>query len=87
MTLNSAKWTIDDYHRMLDAGILNNERKVELLRGSIVEMALEGKQHTHFSRTLQLGSCSTAWEFSSSQAVFVLAIFKDCHGFGLKIYV
>lgn len=48
MTLTTAKWTIEDYHRMVDAGILN-DRKVELLKGEIVEMAPEGKPHAHFS--------------------------------------
>ena len=32
MSLIVAKWTIDEYHRMIDAGILS-DRKVELLKG------------------------------------------------------
>ena len=32
-----AKWTVDDYHQMIEAGILC-ERQVELLDGDIVEM-------------------------------------------------
>lgn len=32
MTVIVAKWTIDEYHRMIDAGILS-DRKVELLKG------------------------------------------------------
>ncbi|WP_017651628.1 Uma2 family endonuclease [Fortiea contorta] len=39
-----AKWTVDDYHRMIAAGILNN-RRVELLAGEIVEMAPETPIH------------------------------------------
>lgn len=35
-----AKWTIEDYHRMIDAGILC-DRKVELLAGEIIEMSPE----------------------------------------------
>ena len=35
-----AKWSIDDYHRMVEAGILLG-RQVELLEGEIVEMSPE----------------------------------------------
>ncbi|MEO0827914.1 MAG: Uma2 family endonuclease [Cyanobacteria bacterium J06642_9] len=38
------KWSIEDYHRMIEAGILAN-RRVELLRGDIVEMSPEGPEH------------------------------------------
>lgn len=39
-----AKWTVDDYHRMIAAGILSN-RRVELLAGEIVEMRPETPIH------------------------------------------
>ncbi|WP_017324222.1 Uma2 family endonuclease [Synechococcus sp. PCC 7336] len=39
-----AKWTLDDYHRTIDAGILS-DRKVELLNGNIVEKSPEGPIH------------------------------------------
>lgn len=48
MTITVAKWTIDDYHRMIAAGILDN-RRVELLKGEIVEMSPEGEPHAYFS--------------------------------------
>jgi Uma2 family endonuclease len=35
-----AKWSVDDYHRMIEAGILR-DRRVELLAGEIVEMSPE----------------------------------------------
>jgi Uma2 family endonuclease len=38
------KWTIEDYHRMIEAGILV-DRKVELLRGEIVSVPPEGELH------------------------------------------
>jgi len=41
MTTIAAKWTLQDYHRMIEAGILN-DRHVELIKGEIVEMAPEG---------------------------------------------
>lgn len=64
MTLAIAKWTIEEYHRMIEAGILDN-RNVELLRGEIVEMAPEGEPHAYFSceageyLTLLLGELAT----------------------------
>jgi Uma2 family endonuclease len=48
MTITTAKWTIDEYHQMVDAGILR-DRKVELLRGEIVEMSPEGEPHAYCS--------------------------------------
>jgi len=48
MTIITAKWTIDEYHRMIAAGILS-DRKVELLKGEIVEMSPEGEPHAYCS--------------------------------------
>jgi Uma2 family endonuclease len=45
MTVTKAKWTLDEYHRMIEAGILS-DRRVELLKGEIVEMPSEGMPHT-----------------------------------------
>ncbi|MGB3403957.1 MAG: Uma2 family endonuclease [Microcoleaceae cyanobacterium] len=39
-----AKWSVQDYHQMIKAGILN-DRRVELLAGNIVEMSPEGPLH------------------------------------------
>jgi Uma2 family endonuclease len=39
-----AKWSVDDYHLMIDSGVLNN-RSVELLEGEIIEMSPEGPLH------------------------------------------
>lgn len=46
--ITTAKWTIDDYHRMVEAGILN-DRHVELLKGEIIEMSPEGEPHAYCS--------------------------------------
>lgn len=46
MTVTTAKWTLDDYHRMIEAGLLE-ERHVELLNGEIIEMAPEGPEHAY----------------------------------------
>jgi len=48
MTVTVIKWTIDEYHRMIAAGILG-DRCVELLKGEIVEMSPEGEPHAYFS--------------------------------------
>jgi Uma2 family endonuclease len=48
MTVTVIKWTIDEYHRMIAAGILG-DRCVELLKGEIVEMPPEGEPHAYFS--------------------------------------
>ncbi|MEM8675701.1 MAG: Uma2 family endonuclease [Cyanobacteria bacterium P01_G01_bin.67] len=48
MTITLAKWTINEYHSMIEAGLLDN-RQVELLKGEIVEMSPEGEAHAYFS--------------------------------------
>ena len=48
MTATFVRWTIDDYHRMIDAGLLV-DRRVELLNGWILEMAPEGPEHADLS--------------------------------------
>ncbi|MBW4431864.1 MAG: Uma2 family endonuclease [Pelatocladus maniniholoensis HA4357-MV3] len=64
MTMVTAKWTIDEYHRMIAAGILS-DRKVELLKGEIVEMSPDGEPHAYCSHEAGeylselLGKCAT----------------------------
>jgi Uma2 family endonuclease len=48
MTMIAAKWTIEEYHRMIEVGILSC-RRVELLKGEIVEMSPEGEPHAYSS--------------------------------------
>jgi len=40
------KWTVSDYHRLIETGILSN-RQVELLQGELVEMPPEGPIHSY----------------------------------------
>ncbi|ACK66096.1 conserved hypothetical protein [Rippkaea orientalis PCC 8801] len=46
-----AKWSVDDYHRMIEAGILA-EHHVELLSGEIVEMTPESPFRTVYGEGL-----------------------------------
>jgi Uma2 family endonuclease len=39
-----AKWTVEDYHTMIEAGVLR-DRKVELIEGEIIEMSPETPIH------------------------------------------
>jgi Uma2 family endonuclease len=39
------RWTVDDYHRMISAGILTPDDRVELLDGQIIEMAPQDPPH------------------------------------------
>ncbi|WP_026100630.1 Uma2 family endonuclease [Synechococcus sp. PCC 7336] len=41
-----AQWTVDDYHRMIEAGLFA-DRRVELLQGEIVEMPPENPTHNY----------------------------------------
>jgi len=47
MTVTTAKWTIKDYHRMIQVGLLD-DRQVELLNGEIVEMSPEAEPHAYY---------------------------------------
>ena len=38
-------FTVADYHRMTEAGVLNEDSRVELIRGQIIDMAAIGAPH------------------------------------------
>ncbi|KAM3108413.1 Uma2 family endonuclease [Phormidesmis sp. 146-33] len=52
MSVILAKWTLDDYHRMVASGVLD-DRQVELLHGEIVEMPPEGEPHAYFNTSVR----------------------------------
>lgn len=45
MSVALAKWSLDDYHHMVNSGLLDR-RRVELLDGEILERAPEGPLHS-----------------------------------------
>jgi Uma2 family endonuclease len=44
MSITIATWTTEQYHELINTGVLA-DRRVELLAGSIVDMAPEGMSH------------------------------------------
>jgi len=48
MTVTIAKWSLDDYHRMIEFGLLAG-RQVELLNGEIINMAPERPEHAQIN--------------------------------------
>ena len=48
MTVTIAKWSLDDYHRMIEIGLLDG-RQVELLNGEIINMAPKGPEHAQIN--------------------------------------
>jgi len=45
MPLTHRRFTVDEYHRMVDAGVLHEDDRVELLDGEIVEVTPIGPRH------------------------------------------
>jgi Uma2 family endonuclease len=45
-TLNLRLWTVAEYHRMAEAGILEHGERVELLEGKIIWMSAKGTAHS-----------------------------------------
>lgn len=45
-------WTVEQYHQMIDVGVLTEDHKVELLAGKIIEMNPVGRLHAACITTL-----------------------------------
>ena len=51
MTSIIYKWSIDEWHELVDSGVLEG-KPVELLEGDIVEMSPEGIEHSYTNRSI-----------------------------------
>ena len=49
MNLTTLKWSISDWHKLIESGILD-DKNVELLEGEIINMAPEGISHSATNR-------------------------------------
>ncbi|HBW92292.1 MAG TPA: hypothetical protein DEG17_26360, partial [Cyanobacteria bacterium UBA11149] len=45
-TVTPKRFTIEDYHRLIDLGFLTENDRVELIRGELMEMIAKGTPHT-----------------------------------------
>lgn len=59
MAITLARWTLDDYHAMVEAGLFA-DRAIELLNGLIIEMPPEGPNHADSSTRLMTQLWSAA---------------------------
>jgi Uma2 family endonuclease len=61
MTVQLLRWkfTVEQYHKMIESGILTKYDRVELIRGEIIEMSPIGTKHAAGVRLLsnKLGQC------------------------------
>lgn len=53
VTLTRKLWTVDEYEEMIEKGILDEDDRVELIRGEIVKMAAIGPRHATCIRRLE----------------------------------
>ncbi|MEI6442218.1 MAG: Uma2 family endonuclease [Nostocales cyanobacterium ELA583] len=53
MTVATAKrFTVTEYHRLAELGFFEEDERVELIKGEIIQMAAKGKSHSTFNRRL-----------------------------------
>src|SRR5437870_4404578 len=65
-------WTLDEYHRAIDAGVFG-DRRVELLHGEVVEMPPMNEPHIGAVRYLAgLFFEKLGWQRTSSQTPIIL---------------
>ena len=69
MTVELKRWrfTLDEYHRMGETGILGEDDRVELIEGEIIEMSAIGSRHAatvariHHLFSTRLGNRAVVW--------------------------
>jgi Uma2 family endonuclease len=55
MLLNVRLLTVEEYHRMAEAGIFHPEERVELIAGQLIKMSAKGRAHeSAITRTIEL---------------------------------
>lgn len=64
-----AKFSVEEYHKIIDAGILAY-RKVELIDEIIVEMAPEGTEHSYYGQSLALSPLAFPNTIITAQQIF-----------------
>ena len=62
-------WTVAEYHRMSELGILDADGRTELIDGQIVLMTAKGTPHTH---ALRLLACLFDDLFNNDQSIFII---------------
>ncbi len=67
LTLRRRRFTLDEYHRMGETGILGEDDRVELIEGEIIEMSPIGSRHAgtvariHHIFSTRLGDRAVVW--------------------------
>ena len=67
LTLKRRRFTLDEYHRMGESGILGEDDRVELIEGEIIEMSPIGSRHAaivariHHLFSTRLGDRAVVW--------------------------
>lgn len=51
MAVTTYKWSIEEWHQLIDSGVLEG-KSVELLEGKIIEMSPEGIPHSYTNRSV-----------------------------------
>ena len=50
--VTTKRFTIAEYHRLIELGFFGENERVELIKGEIIQMAAKGKSHSTFNRRL-----------------------------------
>jgi Uma2 family endonuclease len=51
MTLTTYKWSIEEWHELVNSGLLEG-KAVELLEGEIIEVSPEGVEHSYTNNSV-----------------------------------
>ena len=51
MTITTYKWSIEEWHELVDSGLLEG-KSVEFLEGEIIEVSPEGVEHSYTNNSV-----------------------------------